>query len=409
MASGSTTTSPDEWNELRIGDLASYIARGINPVYSTDGIPVINQRCIRNGIIHPEFIKFHKKTKKDIGEKILHTGDILINSTGTGTAGRVAYFDLDGNMTVDSHITILRCNDDIDPVFVFYHLRGREDELESICKGSTGQIELGKDQVRQLELKVPNRATQDIITQILSALDKKIGLLRRQNITLGTMAETLFKQRFVEEAKKDWEEKCLLEGIVLTVGGTPKTDVPEYWEGNIKWLSGGDIASNHKGFVTQTQRSITQYGLQNSSAKLLPKFATTISARGTVGKYCLLSEPMAFSQSNYGILPKFRNCFFFSFLLIGHIVEELQAAAYGSVFDTITTNTFKEYKIQLPEADYIQRFEDEVAIFFEKILSNTLQIATLIELRDSLLGLLVSGEIRVKTNPHQLKGKVNNG
>lgn len=78
----------------------------------------------------------------------------------------------------------------------------------------------------------------------------------------------------------------------------------EYWDGDIPWLSGGDIASNHKSFIISSDKTITQNGLNNSSEKLLPKYATVISARGTVGKYCLLSREMAYSQSNYGILPK---------------------------------------------------------------------------------------------------------
>ena len=209
------------------------------------------------------------------------------------------------------------------------------------------------------------------------------------------MAATLFRQWFVEEAGEDSEEKSLLDLIELIGGGTPKTTVSEYWDGDIPWLSGGDIATNHKGFVSASEKTITKAGLDNSSAKLLPKFATVITARGTVGKYCLLGRNMTFSQSNYGILPKIQDCYFFTYLLVGHMVEELQSAAYGSVFDTITTSTFRDAKFAVPPADRVLEFESVVGKCFHKKLLNQSQIRTLSTLRDTLLPKLMSGAVRV--------------
>ena len=199
----------------------------------------------------------------------------------------------------------------------------------------------------------------------------------------------------MEEADDGWEEATLYNAIELIGGGTPKTSIEEYWNGDIKWLSGGDVASNHKSIITCCKKTITEIGLKNSSAKLISKFSTVITARGTVGKYCLLSEPMAFSQSNYGVKPKYKNCFFFTYLLINHSIDELQSAAYGSVFDTITTNTFKGYNIQLPDSGVIEKFEDVISPYFLQILNNQSQINTLENLRDTLLPKLMSGVVRV--------------
>ena len=141
---------------------------------------------------------------------------------------------------------------------------------------------------------------------------------------------------------------------------------------------------------------ITEDGLNNSSTKMLPKYSTVISARGTVGKCCLLAQPMAFSQTNYGVLPKIEGCFFFTYLLINHLVEELQASAYGCVFDTITTSTFRDSQVPIPIDVEINEFEDSVSPFFQRALQNKMQIRTLEKLRDTLLPKLMSGEVRVK-------------
>ena len=140
------------------------------------------------------------------------------------------------------------------------------------------------------EIPLPPLPEQRAIASVLSSLDNKIDMLHRQNKTLEAMAETLFRPWFVEEADERWGEDSLLTLIQLVGGGTPKTSIPDYWDGNIPWLAGGDIASNHKSFVLNTEKRITENGLNNSSAKLLPKYATVISARGTVGKYCLLAS-----------------------------------------------------------------------------------------------------------------------
>jgi len=257
---------------------------------------------------------------------------------------------------------------------------------------------IGIQLLRKIRVPIPPLPEQKAIAEVLSSLDDKIDLLHRQNKTLEQMAETLFRQWFVEEAEEDWEEVSLYEAIILVGGGTPKTSINEYWNGDIKWLSGGDITTNHKSLITTSEKSITDEGLNNSSAKLLPRFSTVISARGTVGKYCILSEPMAFSQSNYGIKPKFEDCNFFTYLLINHSVEDLQSAAYGSVFDTITTETFKGYDIKLPKEVEIKAFEQDVTSYFQKKLNNQKQIRTLEKMRDTLLPKLMSGEVRVKTD-----------
>jgi type I restriction enzyme S subunit len=285
------------------------------------------------------------------------------------------------------------------PFFINYFLRQRQIiDFVNNMSGQSAQPNINFEEIQSIKLALPSIFEQESIVSILSSLDDKIDLLHRQNKTLESMAETLFRQWFIEEAQDDWEEASLFESIELIGGGTPKTFVAEYWDGKIKWLSGGDIADNHKSIVVSTEKTITELGLENSSANLLPKFSTVISARGTVGKYCILAEPMAFSQSNYGIKPKIKDSFFFTYLLINQAVDELQSAAYGSVFDTITSTTFKEHTVKLPDSDKILEFENQVQPYFSKFFNNVKQIKTLEKLRDTLLPKLMSGEVRVEIN-----------
>lgn len=282
------------------------------------------------------------------------------------------------------------------PEFAGFFFRSPRFRAEVTSMSSvTTRASLNNEMMSSLKITVPPLPEQRAIANVLGCLNDKIDLLHRQNATLEALAETLFRQWFVEEAKEEWEEKSLLDAIKLVGGGTPKTSVAEYWDGNISWLSGGDIASNHKGFVTSADKKITESGVAGSSAKLLPKYATVISARGTVGKYCMLARPMAFSQSNYGVLPKYDGCYFFTYLLINYAVAELHSAAYGSVFDTITTTTFQSVSIKAPLETEVAEFENRVRPYFQKVLTNRFQLETLSTLRDTLLPKLMSGEVRV--------------
>lgn len=331
-----------------------------------------------------------------IDDYIFDGEHLLISEDGENLVSRSTpiAFIADGQFWVNNHAHIFKGHAPYMNGLAKHYILASD--LNEYITGAA-QPKLSKAALLSIPFFLPiNEAEQEALSAVLSSLDGKIDLLHRQNATLRAMAEALFHQLFVVETKDEWEEKPLLHYIKLIGGGTPKTYVKEYWNGAIPWLSGGDIANAHKSFALQSVKTITEVGIDKSSAKLLPKFSTLLTARGTVGKYCLLGRPMAYSQTNYGILPVDNHSYFFTFLLIDHVVKELQMAAYGSVFDTITTQTFDNVKISLPSQDLIRRFDTKICVIFFKIFANQTQICTLQKLRDTLLPKLMSGEVRVE-------------
>lgn len=193
-----------DWRTKRLEEVCSVIKRGIGPKYTEEasGIPVINQRCIRDQKVSFENARLNDISKKKIPEdRFLQDFDVLINSTGVGTLGRVAQItDLDGKATVDSHVTIVRlaakC---IDPYFFGMALRYRQDIFERLGEGSTGQTELSRHRVGEVEISFPEGIPeQKAIAHILGTLDDKIELNRKMNQTLEAMAQALFKSWFVD-------------------------------------------------------------------------------------------------------------------------------------------------------------------------------------------------------------------
>ena len=378
------------WRELKLSDFVELGKDQFKPDQNADfnyiGLEHIEQERLRlNSVGHSSEIASNKFFFK--------TGDILFGKLRPYFR-KVVKAKFDGVCSTD--IWVVRAKKNCLQDFVFYFLANWEFiDTANASEGGSRMPRADWNFLKDTKWRIPERDEQKAIAAVLSSLDDKIDLLHRQNQTLEAMAENLFRQWFVEEAQEDWVGKNLLDVIELVGGGTPKTSVAEYWDGEIPWLSGGDIASSHKSFVVSSEKTITQEGLVNSSAKLLPRFATVISARGTVGKYALLSKPMTYSQSNYGILPQVEGCFFFTYLLINHAVSELRSSAYGSVFDTITTATFRDIVITVPPHEAIQDFEKMVSGYFMKKLHVLTQIRTLEKLRDTLLPKLMSGEVRV--------------
>ncbi|MDI9363402.1 MAG: restriction endonuclease subunit S [Flavobacterium sp.] len=150
------------------------------------------------------------------------------------------------------------------------------------------------------------------------------------------------------EAESGWK-KCRLGDIVeLIGGGTPSTSNPEYWGGDIPWLSVTDFNTGLK-YCFDAEKKITEKGLKESSTKILKKGQIIISARGTVGVISMLGRDMAFNQSNYGINAKedLTSNEFLYYLLKANLANFI-SVAYGAVFDTITKQTFSQITVLLP-------------------------------------------------------------
>ncbi len=388
---------PEGWREVRLGEVAEVNPKETIPK-GTEAPKVLMDFLVPHTKRIPQYIVENYK-----GGSKFRNGDTLVaRITPCLENGKTSFVDILERAQVgfgSTEFIVLREKPQVTDKHYLYYLAVSDDFRDVAVKsmtGTSGRQRVVTDEILRYKFFLPELLEQKAIAEVLSSLDDKIDLLHRQNKTLEAIAQALFRKWFVEHKKDErWKVFSLYDAIELVGGGTPSTSVPEYWDGEIGWVSGRDVAANHKGIIPSTEKSISVEGLKNSSAKLIPGHSTVISARGTVGKYCILSEPMAFSQSNYGIMPKFGDSYFFTYLLINYSIDELQAAAYGSVFDTITTDTFKGHSVKLPQVNVIQEFEIEVTPLFDKMISNQSQIQILENLRGTLLPKLMSGSARV--------------
>lgn len=172
-----------------------------------------------------------------------------------------------------------------------------------------------------------------------------------------------------EKIMVEWLKTALIDIVELIGGGTPKTSKAEYWGGNINWLSVKDF-NNENRYVYSTEKTITEEGLNNSSTKLLKKDDIIISARGTVGELAMIPFPMAFNQSCYGIRAKEGIDSIFLYYLIKNSVRKLKAITHGSVFDTITRDTFANIEVAIPDIKTQHRIAKMLADIDDKVENN---------------------------------------
>lgn len=162
----------------------------------------------------------------------------------------------------------------------------------------------------------------------------------------------------------------LSDVVTIISGGTPKTSVKEYWDGDIDWLAVADFNTSNR-YVSTASKKITELGLNNSNTKMLEKGDLIISARGTVGAIAQLTKPMAFNQSCFGLRGK-KNKIETDYLYywLKNYVDILLNKSQGSVFNTINLSTFDDIKIDLPNIENQRSISNFLTLLDNKIQIN---------------------------------------
>lgn len=384
--------------KYKLEELCGYIARGIAPKYSDDSdFCVLNQKCVRDNNIHFANSRRHNNIEKKVSsDKTLRIYDILVNSTGVGTAGRVAQLKAVPKdysaITADSHVTIIRPNpEQVHPEFLGYFLQYRQPYIESLAKGSTGQTEISRDSISNIEVDLPDAETQKKIVRILSALDQKIELNNQQSKVLETAAFTLYDDFINTIDESNFKKVAIGQIADCKLGGTPSRAKTEYWGGGINWINSGAINSFR---ITEPSELITEEGFKHTSTYMLPKGTTVLAITGaTLGQVSRMEIEGCANQSVIGIVGNSAISNEYIYLTIVRNIQEIINRQTGGAQQHINKNDIKEFEIILPNQQLMNNFTNIVRPIFEKIAQNEFENKTLSSLRDALLPELMSGEI----------------
>ena len=384
-----------EWHEVPLRELVGYISKGIAPSYAEEAsettIRVLNQKCNRNFRISYGDSRLHDTLKKKVPpERYVKPDDILINSTGAGTAGRIAQIeDVPSATTIDGHMILIRSNGKVTQKFLGYALKAHQWEVLQLDEGSTGQTELNRDRLLdEIMINYPvSFDEQNAIVGTLESIDRKLIVNKEINDNLQQQAAALFSSLY----DRTNTEVRFTDLIQILGGGTPKTGENTYWNGNIAFFTPKDVGTP---YTLSTEKTITEEGLSHCNSRLYPVNTVFVTARGTVGKVGMSGVPMAMNQSCYALVGKETHQLLVYFYTL-KTVDRLKHKASGAVFDAITTRDFESEQIMKLSDEDAKSFLCIAAPMFQKVLDNGIENQRLSTLRDSLLPKLMSGEIDV--------------
>jgi type I restriction enzyme S subunit len=399
-----------KWKEVKLNTVTSYIKRGISPKYvETDGFIVINQKCIRDNRVTYKDSKLLNKAQKIVKEKYLQDGDILVNSTGTGTLGRVAqYKEINESIFCDSHVSIVRANKLIDKKFLAHQLSHKEPMIENYGKGATNQRELSTDDLGLLKINLPPLPVQQKIAKILSNYDDLIENNLKRIKLLEESARLTYEEwflRFRIDGKKldinpesglpfGWKKNKNGNVCNVSGGGTPSKSKDEYWSnGNINWFSPTDLSNATSLCVLSSNTKTNKLGISKSSAKLLNSNSFMMSSRATIGLFGLVEDNFSTNQGFINITPYRNKDKYYLLHNFMFRVKEFKNYATGTTFFEISKGKFKPLSIVWPMESVIDNFNDVCMPIYSKIFNLTNQNQLLKEARDILMPRLMTGMI----------------
>jgi type I restriction enzyme S subunit len=369
------------WKEYKLGDIAKVQTGPFGSQlhmsdYKVSGTPIITVEHLGdNKILHTNLPLVSKTDKERLNKYLLQEGDIVFSRVGSVDRSAYVSKNEDGWMFSGRCLRVRVKSKTLSPKFLSYVFQQEnfKENIRRIAVGAT-MPSINTDILSNVSIAVPPFKDQDNITSILSSLDDKIDLLRHQNKTLEQLAETLFRQWFVENASKDWEVGKLGDLVEFIYGKALKE---ESRSGNgFPVIGSSGVVGYHSNFLVKAPGIV-------------------IGRKGTLGKTIYLFENFSPIDTTYYIKSKLdsKNLFYEYFLLKSLNFEKMNS---DSAVPGLNRDIALSSEVILPSLSKIALFNNYCSPFFKKIETNINQIRSLIQFRDILLHKLMSGEMRMK-------------
>ena len=271
--------------------------------------------------------------------------------------------------------------------FLFYLLKNLE--LNQFAEGSSHPL-VTQSLLNSIDVLITDdESEQRAIASVLSSLDDKIDLLHRQNKTLEAMAETLFRQWFVEEADEGWEDGKIPDEFDYVMGASPPGE---------SYNENGDGVPMYQGNADFEFRFPKRRVFTTDPKRFAEQFDTLISVRAPVGAQNMADERCCIGRGVATFRYKRNNDYYtYTYFKMKSLMKEIdQFNQTGTVFGSISKADFENLAIVIPSKEFVDAFQKEIKPIDDRVIANCIQICTLEKLRDTLLPKLMSGEVRVE-------------
>ena len=391
----------EDCNRVPLTELLSFIVdnRGKTVPTAPSGHKLIATNCVTNNTLFPVYDKI-----RYLSEETYQTwfrahpipGDILF--VNKGTPGRVCLVPDPVDFCIAQDMIALRADESkIYPKYLFTVLRSREIQ-QQIYNTNVGDVipHFKKQFLDQLLIPIPERSIQESIGDLYYVLSLKAERNKEINDNLEQQAQSYFQELFVDNADPEWTTGTISDLGTVVGGSTPSKAKPEYYtESGIAWITPKDLSNNKSKFVSHGENDITELGLRNSSASIMPEGTVLFSSRAPIGYIAIAAGEVTTNQGFKSVVPKPEIGTPFVYFFLKNTLPVIEGMASGSTFKEVSGSTMKNVPAVIPDAETLAKFSDFCAPIFaqQRILEE--QNQSLATLRDNLLPKLMSGEIDV--------------
>ena len=314
---------------------------------------------------------------------------------------RFAYVDFSPiDYIASTKLMVIRAKKDVvSPKYLYYFLKNSSTvaELQLLAETRSGTFpQITFSEVANLTIPVPSLAVQEVIVQTMQCLEDKITCNEQINDNLEQQAQSYFQELFVDNADPEWAIGTISDLGTVVGGSTPSKAKPEYYtESGIAWITPKDLSINKSKFVSHGENDITELGLKNSSAAIMPEGTVLFSSRAPIGYIAIAASEVTTNQGFKSVVPKPEIGTPFVYFFLKNTLPVIEGMASGSTFKEVSGSTMKNVPAVIPDAETLAKFSDFCAPIFaqQRILEE--QNQSLATLRDNLLPKLMSGEIDV--------------
>ena len=347
-----------------------------------------------------EFAFVGQEKAKELQSSIVVADDLVFPHRGAiGTVGIVRHSATD-KWILSTSLMKLTCDPTIAcPDFIFYFFRsdlGRSALLRYASTVGTPGIGQPLTSLRSISVLLPPIAEQRAIAEVLGALDDKIESNRRVIGLSSDLIAATWRERFGDSEAEDWPTAPIGEVASVVGGTTPKTGVPEYWDGDIHWATPKDLSRLVSVPLLDTERHISDLGLAKISSSLLPIGTVLLSSRAPVGYVAIAEVPVAVNQGFIALVPgNLLPSVYLWQWLVAHM-DDIKARANGTTFLEVSKASFRPIPLAVPPADRVATWAELAEALYRQIVQQEREVQLIQELRDTLLPKLLSGELRVQ-------------
>ena len=314
---------------------------------------------------------------------------------------RFAYVDFSPiDYIASTKLMVIRAKKDVvSPKYLYYFLKNSSTvaELQLLAETRSGTFpQITFSEVANLTIPVPSLAVQEVIVQTMQCLEDKITCNEQINDNLEQQAQSYFQELFVDNASPEWTTGTISDLGTVVGGSTPSKAKPEYYtESGIAWITPKDLSINKSKFVSHGENDITELGLKNSSAAIMPEGTVLFSSRAPIGYIAIAAGEVTTNQGFKSVVPKPEIGTPFVYFFLKNTLPVIEGMASGSTFKEVSGSTMKNVPAVIPDAEILAKFSDFCAPIFAQQRTLEEQNQSLAKLRDSLLPKLMSGEIDV--------------